>query len=89
LCACPERSAGSLTEEIVEKHYHDNAGNVTTPLAELFASFGKCGNRSGKREVELLSRPERARFDKLQTEPQREGFFLCRSFAKLKTEFPL
>ena len=32
---------------------------------------------------------ERVMFDKLQTEPQREAFLLCRSFAELKKEFPL
>ncbi len=32
---------------------------------------------------------ERIKFDKLQTEPQREAFLLCKSFADLKTEFRL
>jgi hypothetical protein len=42
-----------------------------------------------KKELARLSHSERERFEKLQTEAQGEAFFLCRSFAKLKSEFPL
>jgi hypothetical protein len=42
----------------------------------------------GKKEKEMTG-SERVMFDKLQTEPQREAFLLCRSFATLKKEFPL
>jgi len=42
----------------------------------------------GKKEKQM-TKSERILFDKLQTEPQREAFLLCRSFARLKKEFPL
>ena len=33
--------------------------------------------------------PERTKFHKLKTEPQREAFLLCRSLAELNEEFPV
>lgn len=42
-----------------------------------------------KKKIKQMSDSQRVLFDKLQTEPQREAFLLCRSFAALKKEFPL
>jgi hypothetical protein len=42
-----------------------------------------------QKKLARLSHSDRERFDQLQTEPQREAFFLCRSFAQLRSEFPL
>jgi hypothetical protein len=79
----------ALAERIVRQHYEANAENVTTALAEHLRDFREAWKSFRKKELGRLSQSERQRFDKLQTEPQREGFFLCRSFAKLKSEFPV
>jgi predicted HTH transcriptional regulator len=42
-----------------------------------------------KEKIKQMTDSERIKFDKLKTEPQREAFLLCRSFAALKKEFPL
>ena len=78
-----------LSEHIVRQHYCANDGNVRTGLAEHLREFGQAWKSFRKKELARLSHSERERFDKLQTEPQREAFFLCRSFAKLNNEFPL
>jgi hypothetical protein len=79
----------ALSEQIVRQHYHSNGGNVTTGLAEHLREFRHAWKSFRKNELARLSQSERERFDKLQTEAQREAFLLCRSFAKLKSEFPL
>jgi hypothetical protein len=79
----------TLSERIVRQHYSANEANVRTPLAEHLREFQEAWKSFVKKELARLSHSERERFDKLQTEAQREAFFLCRSFAKLKGEFPL
>ena len=79
----------TLSEQIVRQHYCAHDGNVRTPLAEHLREFRQAWKSFRTKELARLSHSERERFDKLQTEAQREAFFLCRSFAKFKTEFPL
>ena len=79
----------ALSEQIVRQHYGANDGNVRTGLAEHLHEFRQAWKSFRKKELARLSPSERQRFDKLQTEAQREAFFLCRSFAKLNNEFPL
>jgi hypothetical protein len=42
-----------------------------------------------KEKIDQMTDFERVKFDKLKTEPQRQAFLLCRSFAALKKEFSL
>jgi hypothetical protein len=79
----------ALSEQIVRQHYCAHDGNVRTGLAEHLREFQQAWESFRKKELARLSQSERERFDKLQTEPQREAFFLCRAFAKFKNEFPL
>jgi hypothetical protein len=79
----------ALSEQIVRQHYCAYNGNVRTGLAQHLREFGQAWKSFRKKELARLSPSERERFDKLQTEAQREAFFLCRSFAKLNSEFPL
>jgi hypothetical protein len=79
----------ALSEQIGRQHYSANEANVRTPLAEHLREFEHAWKSFVKKELARLSPSERERFDKLQTEPQREAFFLCRSFSKLNSEFPL
>jgi hypothetical protein len=79
----------ALAEQIVAQHYHANGGNVRTELAEHLREFRQAWKSFRKKELARLSHSERVRFDKLQTEPQQEAFFLCLSFAQLRTQFPL
>src|SRR5262249_3735945 len=79
----------ALSERIVRQHYSANEANVRTSLAEHLREFHKAWKSFWKKELSRLSQSERERFGKLQTEAQEEAFVLCRSFAKLKSEFPL
>jgi len=79
----------TLSEKIVTRHYHANANNVRSELAEHLREFRAAWKSFRKKELARLSKSERERFDKLQTETQREAFLLCRSFGKLKKEFPV
>jgi hypothetical protein len=79
----------ALSEQIVKQHYYAHEGNVRTGLSEHLREFRQAWKVFQKKDLLGLSHSERERFDKLQTEPQREAFFLCRSFGKLKSEFPL
>jgi hypothetical protein len=79
----------SLSEQIVRQHYCAHDGNVRTELAEHLREFRQAWKSFRKNELSRLSHSERQKFDKLQTEQQRQAFFLCRSFAKLKSEFPV
>jgi hypothetical protein len=79
----------TVSEQIVTRHYQINAQNVTTSLAEHLAEFRNAWKSFRKKELARLSKPERQRFDILQTEPQREAFLLCHSFGKVRTEFPV
>ena len=79
----------TLSEQIVRQHYRDNEANVSTSLAEHLREFRQAWKSFRKKELARLSPSERERFEKLQTEAQGEAFFLCRSFAKLKSEFPV
>jgi hypothetical protein len=79
----------ALSEQIVRQHYCTHESNIRTPLDEHLREFQQAWKSFRKKELGRLSRSERNLFDKLQTEAQREAFFLCRSFAKFKSEFPL
>ena len=78
-----------LSERIVEKHYELYRDNVTTGLDDHMREFRNAWKSFRKEKEKQMSDAERVLFDKLQTEPQREAFLLCRSFAELKKEFPL
>jgi hypothetical protein len=79
----------ALAEQIITQHYSAYNSNVRTGLAEHLREFQQAWKSFQKKELARLNHSERERFDKLQTETQQEAFFLCRSFAKLKREFPL
>jgi hypothetical protein len=78
-----------LSERIVEKHYDLYRENVITGLDDHMREFRKAWRSFRQKKEKDLSGAERAKFGKLQTEPQQEAFLLCRSFAELKKEFPL
>ena len=78
-----------LSERIVEKHYELYRRNVTTGSDDHMREFRKAWRSFRKERIKLMSDPERIKFEKLRTEPQREAFLLCRSFAELKKEFRL
>jgi hypothetical protein len=78
-----------LSERIVAQHYKLYRDNVTTGRDDHMLEFRNAWKSfRGKKDKQMTS-SERVLFDKLQTEPQREAFLLCRSFATLKKEFPL
>jgi TOTE conflict system, Archaeo-Eukaryotic Primase domain len=78
-----------LSEHIVAQHYELYRDNVTTGRDDHMREFRNAWRSfCGKKEKEMTG-SERLLFDKLQTEPQREAFLLCRSFATLKKEFPV
>ncbi len=78
-----------LAERIIAQHYELYQDNVTTPRREHIRQFHDAWRSFRVKEEKRLTDSERRVLAKLLTEPQREGFFLCRSFAKLKKEFPL
>jgi hypothetical protein len=63
--------------------------NVTTQRKEHMRQFQDAWRSIRAKEEKRLIDSDGGLFAELQTEPQCEGFFLCRSFAKFKTEFPL
>jgi len=78
-----------LSEQIVAQHYELYRQNVGTGLDDHMREFCNAWKSFHKKKIKQMSDPGRVLFDKLQTEPQREAFLLCRSFAALKKEFPL
>src|SRR5262249_2578471 len=69
-----------LSERIVLQHYDLHKKHVTTPLKEHMREFDAAWDSFLSKAIESLSASEREKFDQLQTEPQREGFMLIRSF---------
>jgi hypothetical protein len=51
--------------------------------------FRKAWMSFRREKIKQMTDSERIKFDKLKTEPQREAFLLCRSFADLNEEFPV
>jgi len=78
-----------LSERIVSRHYELYRDKITTGRDDHMREFCKAWKSFRKKKEKQMSDSERILFDKLQTEPQREAFLLCRSFAALKKEFPL
>ena len=78
-----------LSERIVTQHYALYHDKVTTGHDDHMREFHSAWKSFRKEKEKQMTDAERVRFDKLQTEPQREAFLLCRSFAELKKEFPL
>ena len=78
-----------LSERVVARHYELYEGNVTTGRDEHTRQFRDAWRWCRRKEERRLSDSERRTLGALRTEPQREGFFLCRSFSKLRREFPL
>jgi hypothetical protein len=70
-----------LSQQIVRWHYERYQENVTTPLKAHMREFNGAWQRFREREINNLSPKERAKFEQLRTEPQREAFFLLRSFS--------
>jgi hypothetical protein len=79
----------ALSEEIVRHHYCAHENNIRTGLTEHLREFWQAWESFRKKELARLNHSERERFDKLHADAHREAFFLCRSFAKLNSEFPL
>jgi len=80
-----------LSERIVRQHYDLHKNNVTTPLRDHMREFAAAWNSFLSKAIKSLSPSEREKFDQLQTEPQREGFMLIRSFSNLVNggDFPV
>jgi TOTE conflict system, Archaeo-Eukaryotic Primase domain len=78
-----------LSERVAAQHYELYQGSVTTSSVDHMREFRDAWRSIRAKEERRLTDSERGVFAKLQTEPQREAFSLCRSFAKFKTEFPL
>jgi hypothetical protein len=78
-----------LSERIVAQHYELYRDKVTTDRDDHMHEFRNAWRSFRWKKERQMTDSERGLFDKLQTEPQREAFLLCRSFAKLKKEFPL
>jgi len=78
-----------LAERVIAHHYELYQDNVTTARKEHMRQFHDAWQSFRVKEEKRLTDSERRVFAQLLTEPQREAFFLCRSFAKLKKEFPL
>jgi TOTE conflict system primase-like protein len=78
-----------LSEQIVSRHYEMYRDNVTTGRDDHMREFRNAWKSFRKKRIKQMTDPGGTKFDKLQTEPQREAFLLCRSFATLKKEFPL
>jgi hypothetical protein len=78
-----------LSERIVEKHYELSRDNVTTGRDDHMREFRNAWKSFRKEKIKQMTDSERTKFDKLKTEPQREAFLLCRSFAELNEEFPV
>jgi len=78
-----------LSERIVAQHYELYRDNVTTGRDDHMREFRNAWRSFRGKKEKQMPKSERILFDKLQTEPQREAFLLCRSFARLKKEFPL
>jgi TOTE conflict system, Archaeo-Eukaryotic Primase domain len=80
-----------LSERIVRQHYDLYEKNVTTSLKEHMREFAAAWNSFLAKAVKSLSATERRIFDQLNTDPQREGFMLIRSFSHLNKggDFPI
>jgi len=78
-----------LSEQIVSQHYEMYRDNVTTGRDDHMREFRNAWKSFRNEKIKQMTDFERIKFDKLQTEPQREAFLLCKSFADLKTEFRL
>jgi len=78
-----------LSQRIVAQHYEVYRDKVTTAHDDHMREFRNAWRSFHKEKIKQMTDSERIKFDKLKTDPQREAFLLCRSFAKLKKEFPL
>jgi hypothetical protein len=80
-----------LSDWIVRQHYDLYRKNITTPLKEHLREFAAAWDSFLSKAIKSLSTSESRIFDQLNTEPQREGFMLMRSFANLVkgSDFPI
>jgi hypothetical protein len=78
-----------LSEQIVSQHYEMYRDNVTTGRDDHMREFRNAWKSFRKEKIKQMTDSERIKFDKLQTEPQREAFLLCKSFTELNRKFPL
>ena len=72
-----------LSERIVDRHYQLYKANVGTQRIEHMRQFRAAWQSFLSNEQKRLTDSERAVLAKLHTEPQREAYFLCRSFSRV------
>jgi hypothetical protein len=68
-------------ERIVKEQYQRNQQNIQSPLDEHLRDFATAWEGMHKKLVDSLSPEEQQAFNALNTEHQREGFFIVRAFA--------
>jgi hypothetical protein len=73
-----------LSEAIVEAHYVRNESNINTSLDEHRREFEALWQYIINKTIDTFSASEQAIYDQLNTDPQREAFFIVRSFAHLR-----
>ena len=80
--------------EIAERHYRTYEANIRTPLEEHMKEFHRAWLGAVAKIRERFSPSERAIYDQLRTDHQREGFRIIWAFAQAaaftgKQEFPI
>lgn len=68
-------------ELIVREHYRRNGENIRSSLDEHLREFATAWDGMSKKLVRGLITTEKQQFDSLNSEHQREGFFIVRGFA--------
>jgi hypothetical protein len=77
---CFHKFGWQLSERVIREHFERNKGNTTTPLGEHMREFSAAWQSFREKAARSLSQSERRIFEVLNTEPQREGFLIIRSF---------
>jgi hypothetical protein len=83
------QSVGHLTnkfgreaaQRIIEEHFRRNQENIRSTLEEHLREFAAAWDGMRKTLVAEFCPEERQKFEKLETERQREGFLIVRAFA--------
>jgi hypothetical protein len=80
-----------LSKAIVEEHYRRNRANIGSAPEINMREFASLWQDMIRKTVDTFSPSERTRFDELKTPPQREAFFIIRSFAHFYSgdDFPV
>jgi hypothetical protein len=69
------------SERIVEEHYRRYQPNIGSSLDVHRRDFAVGWEGMRQKLMDSFSPAEKQRFDRLTTEPQRDGFFIVRAFA--------